>query len=225
VPRPDATHIMNTDKTIFVREAIFRAIASGRWRPGVPIPNENELAKEFGVAVRVIRETLRALQRELVLVRADSVRQGHRATEPKRQPPGTAAVERQVVLAHIGEYVARTQECLRLELAPKSKVYRIERVLWHRGRPSSFERVTVPADLCPGLPQRQCAAERVTLLARSYGLKLGEAKEHASTSVANEQCATKLGIGVGTLIRVLDRVIFEASGRALEWRLAYCAPS
>lgn len=213
---------MNTHKTIFVRDAIFKAIASGRWRPGVPIPNENELAREFGVAVSVIRETLRALQRELVLVRADSIRQGHRGAEPKRQLPANAAVERQVVASHIGEYVARADEHLRLELTPKSKVYRIERVLWHRGRPSSFEKATVPADLCPGLPQRQRAAERVTLLAQSYGLKLGEAKEHASTSVADEQCATKLGIGVGTPIIVLDRVIFEASGRALEWRMSYC---
>jgi DNA-binding GntR family transcriptional regulator len=77
VPRGVA-HTMNTHKT-FVRQAILRAIASGRWQPGAPIPDENELASEFGVTVGVIRETLQALEREVVLVRAARSSQRHRA--------------------------------------------------------------------------------------------------------------------------------------------------
>jgi regulatory GntR family protein len=38
------------------------------------IPDENELASEFGVTVGVIRETLQALEREVVLVRAARVK-------------------------------------------------------------------------------------------------------------------------------------------------------
>jgi DNA-binding GntR family transcriptional regulator len=62
---------MNAHKSFGVRTAILRAITSGKWRPGVPIPTEIEIAREFSVNVQLVRETLRRLEQEHVLTRQD----------------------------------------------------------------------------------------------------------------------------------------------------------
>ena len=61
---------MNMHKFRSVRDAILCAIAADKWRPGAPMPNDKELAKEFDVSVKAMRETLEALEREHVLIRA-----------------------------------------------------------------------------------------------------------------------------------------------------------
>jgi GntR family transcriptional regulator len=214
---------MNTHNSFKVREAILRAIASGRWRSGAPIPSENELASEFKVSVELVRETLRQLEEERVLVSADQRRRRHRATDEVERS-GHAVVKHQVTLSDLSEHVATQRERLHLGLSPKSKVYRIERVVSLRGRPFIFEQATVPADLCPGLLQKPREAEHIALLAKHYGLMLGVARERVSIGAANRLCATRLQIAAGKTIRILDRVVFDASGRALEWRRAYCVP-
>jgi len=93
----------------------------------------------------------------------------------------------------------------------------------YQGRAFSFEQAVVPADLCPQLPKMRRAAESLTSLAACYGLRLGETKEHLCEGVADKLCAIRLGISRGAPISILDRIVFEASGRALEWRRA-CTP-
>lgn len=45
-----------------VKQEIKRAILSGRYSGGFPLPSEGELAKQFGVSRPVVREALRSLQ-------------------------------------------------------------------------------------------------------------------------------------------------------------------
>ena len=41
-----------------VRDALAERIAKGAWRPGALIPNEGELAREFGVSPGTMRKAL-----------------------------------------------------------------------------------------------------------------------------------------------------------------------
>ena len=202
----------------FLREAMLRAIASGEWFPGISIPNANELATRFDVSVGAVRQALAALEGERVLASQPRTRRLHATVLFDRRFSGNAFVVSSDIS---GEDRARIRERLRLGLESDGRVYRIERLLLYQDRAFSFEQAAIPADLCPQLPKMRRAAESLTSLAECYGLTLGETKEHLSEGVVDKLCAIRLGISQGAPISILDRTVFEASGRALEWRRAF----
>jgi GntR family transcriptional regulator len=215
-----------------LRDALLDRIAAGEWRPGATIPNENDLAQEFGVSPGTVRKALDLLESERVLTR----RQG-RGTFVNDQGSSelahrfsnivTANDDRIVACATPGPIVedsASPLDCARLRLGPEAKVYRIRRVLFHARHPLMVEDARVPADLFPGLPEQAEAAKSVALLAKQYGLLLGNAEERIAIGAADKVCADDLKLTAGSPILVLDRVVATVDGRAIEWRVGYCNP-
>jgi GntR family transcriptional regulator len=52
-----------------VRDALVERIAVGDWKPGVQIPNEGELAREFGVSPGTMRKALDLMEGERLVTR------------------------------------------------------------------------------------------------------------------------------------------------------------
>src|SRR6266487_1979738 len=116
-----------------LRDALAGRIAGGEWKPGSAIPNESDLAREFGVSAGTMRKALDLMEAERLLTR----RQG-RGTFVNDQSsdelaarfsnirgPDGKRVCGQVASAEIAHGPANEMECTRLRLAPEDRVYRV----------------------------------------------------------------------------------------------------
>ena len=114
-----------------LRDALAERIASGEWKPSAAIPNESDLAREFGVSAGTMRKALDLMEAERLLTR----RQG-RGTFVNDQSsdelaarfsnirgPDGKRVCGQVKSAEVSEGPANEVECARLRLRPEDRVY------------------------------------------------------------------------------------------------------
>ena len=209
-----------------VRDALARRISSGEWKPGNAIPNESDLAREFGVSSGTMRKALDLMEAERLLTR----RQG-RGTFVNDQSSDELTVRYSNVRAPDGERIvgevmateategtANEAECVRLRLRAHERVYRVRRLRSYQGQAFMLEDVAMPASLFAGLDIKGVFSHRIVVLAQQFGILLGKAEERVSIGAASPVAAEALGIGAGTPIMVLDRLVMNLDGRPVEWR-------
>jgi GntR family transcriptional regulator len=213
-----------------LRDVLAERVSAGAWKPGMAIPNESDLAREFGVSAGTMRKALDLMEAERLLSR----RQG-RGTFVNDQASDELALrfsslrcangqhlDGQSKTTHVGEDVPSDGERRRLQLGPQDRIYHIHRTCLHKNQPFMVEHATVPAALFPGLGEKARVASRIIVLAQQYGLLLGKAEERVSIGPAVEAVAGALNVGLGTPVMVLDRVVQALDGRPVEWRLGWC---
>ena len=96
-------------------------------------------------------------------------------------------------------------------------VYRVDRIRGH-GEQLLVENIRLAAALFPCL---QNPVPRISDLADTYSLELGEALERVCVLPASTSIAKALGVTEGTLLLTLDRVVHLRDGRPAKWRIAY----
>lgn len=210
-----------------VRDALASRIAMGEWKPNAAIPNEGDLAREFGVSSGTMRKALDLMEGERLLTR----RQG-RGTFVNDQSSDELAVrysnirtadgERitgEVNLVSITQGSANAAECGRLRLRPDDKVWRIQRVRMHKGEAFMVEDVVMPAASFPDLDENKELPSRIVVLAQQYGILLGKGDERVSIGAASPELAETLGVKPGASILLLDRLVYDLSGHPVEWRV------
>jgi GntR family transcriptional regulator len=213
-----------------LRDALAERIAHGEWKPGTAIPNESDLAREFGVSSGTMRKALDMMEGEHLLTR----RQG-RGTFVNDQSSDEMAMRFNNVRGKDGQQVtgrvrtvemtegkANDRERDRLALQSTDTVYRIRRVRLQGDRPFMTEEISYPAALFPGLMDTKNPSHRITVLAQQYRLLLGKAEERISIGKANATIATDLVIAADSPVMLLDRVVHDLDGRPVEWRTGYC---
>lgn len=205
-------------------------IAAKAWKPGGALPNEGDLAREFGVSPGTVRKALEQLEQMRVIVR----RQGRGSfvcdlTSGELvdrfatiRDAGGGNIVAKVGSMEIEQVAATADECARLCLAQRDPVYRIRRVLLAGDAPFMIEKASMPAALFPGLAQPDALAGQIALLARQFGVLLGKGSERIATEPASREAAEALGLAEGTVVAVLDRVILAIDGRPVEWRMGWC---
>jgi GntR family transcriptional regulator len=214
-----------------LRDALAERVAAGEWKPGTAIPNEGDLAREFGVSAGTMRKALDLLEDEHLVTR----RQG-RGTFVNdqnseelavrfcnvRKPDGRRIVGRFRNVS-LTEATASEMECARLQITPQDRVFRAERIRLDQERPFMVEALSIPAALFPDFAVSVGALPHVTELAQRYGILLGKAEERVSVETASGEIAKTLGIAVGAPVAVLDRVVFALDDRRpVEWRIGRC---
>ena len=213
-----------------LRDALAERIAHGEWKPGTAIPNESDLAREFGVSSGTMRKALDMMEAEHLLTR----RQG-RGTFVNDQSSDEMAMRFNNVRNREGQRVsgrvrtlettegkANERERDRLDLQPHDTVYRVRRVRLHGDKPFMSEETTFPAALFPGLMEAKNPSHRITVLAQQFRLLLGKAEERISIGRASAKVAADLGVAPDSPVMVLDRVVHDLDGRPIEWRVGYC---
>ncbi len=210
-----------------VRDALASRIAGGEWKPNAAIPNESDLAREFGVSSGTMRKALDLMEGERLLTR----RQG-RGTFVNDQSSEELAERFSNIHATDGERIAgeckmlslvqapaNSAECARLKLRADDKVWRIQRLRLHKGEPFLVEEVALPVALFPGLDTQEGFNHRIVVLAQEFGILLGRGEERVSISAASPSVAETLSLKAGAPILVLDRLVQDLDGQAVEWRL------
>jgi GntR family transcriptional regulator len=211
-----------------LRDALAQRIANGEWKPGQAIPNEGELAREFGVSPGTMRKALGLLEEERLITR----RQG-RGTFVNDQASEELAdryfnvrgadgrsIPGRVEVMGLTEAIANEAERGRLELPGEHPVWRLRRVRFHRDQPFMYEELSLPAELFPRLDEK--VDNRIVVLAQQHGLLLGTAQERISIATASRAAQDALSIATGSPVIMLDRVVRTIDGAPVEWRVAQC---
>jgi GntR family transcriptional regulator len=205
-------------------------IATGAWKPGSVLPNEFDLAREFGVDPGTVRKALERLAQIHLITREPgrvSSVGGLASGELQDRFATIRSADGETVVAHvrlmeINRAAATAKECARLGLAQGEAVYRVRRILFVGDAPFMIEKASMPAALFPGLEQRDGLAEQIALLASHFGVSLGKGSERIATEPASPEVSEALGVTEGTIVVVLDRVISALDGRPIEWRIGWC---
>ena len=214
-----------------VRDALAQQIAHNTWTAGNAIPNETDLAREWGVSPGTMRKALDLLEGEGLVSR----RQG-RGTFVNDPAASKMAVRYSRICIRTGERIvgdikivevaegaATDVERTRLRLQEGDRVCRIDRTRSYEGKAYLNEHATLPYTLFPGLAGTERHSLGIVALARAYGVLLGEAVEHVSLGVASRSSAEALQVVEGAAVLVLDRLIMARDGRPAEWRTAQCS--
>lgn len=215
---------------IQLREALTERIASGVWKAGDALPNEFELAREFGLSPSTVRKALDWMEQARLVSR-----QQGRGTfvldqtsdelasrfDCIRGPDGAPIVpdhvETSVIEAEAGE-----DEQDRLQLEAGALVLRIEQKLVVAGAPFMIERVVLPAALYAAHAPQNGNAYSIVAVAKASGVLLGKGEEHVFMHPATKAVATALAVDAGAWIAELRRTIYTIDGKPAELRHAFC---
>lgn len=225
-----ASRFSNRPLYLQVRDALAERIAAGEWKPSTAIPNEGDLARQFGVSPGTTRKALDLLEAQHLLTR----RQG-RGTFVNDQASAELAVryscirERdgrhvadEVQILEISECAVSESECMRLRLRMHEKIHRIRRLRLSGGKPYMLEQVAVPAAMFPGLSEQKAPSHRIVVLAQQFGVLLGRGDERITLGAASPETARHLRMEPAAAVLLLDRVVYTLDGRPAEWRVGQC---
>lgn len=214
-----------------IRATLVERIKSGEWRPGQLIPNEFEVAAEFGVSQGTARKALDSLAIDGLLVR--------------RQGKGTFVVEHTAadvlfrffqLQDHAGRPIKPASPPATAEKMPAAKEARtalnldrgasvivINRLRYHAKSPIITETITLPEDLFSSLAGRTDLPNTLyDLFQRSFGVLVTRADERITPVLATPAQAADLGIDPGTPLLKIERIAFGLDERPIEWRVSFC---
>jgi GntR family transcriptional regulator len=210
-----------------LRDALAERIARGEWKPGSAIPNEGDLAREFGVSAGTMRKALSLLENEHIITRRQG--RGTYVNDPAAEEladrfcntcgPTGKLIAGRLEAAKVVRASATDAEARRLRIGKEDPVWRIQRVRFDGDNPFMHEQVSLPADLFPNL---NGSTDRIAFLAHRYGLLLGKAEERITIGAASREVAATLRIPDDAPVMALDRVVFTIDGRPVEWRVGQC---
>jgi len=225
-----ATRFVNRPLYLQVRDAMIERIGKGEWKPGASIPNELELAREFGISSGTMRKALDLLEDQRVVTRSQGrgtyvndhcsaalVARFWRISAPDGKPMNGDAKTIEIV-----EAPANGEERRRLRLGAQDSVYRVRRARWYGDRPFVVENASLPTAHFPDLLQRTGIDYRIVALAQLYGILLGEAEERITIAAAPPAIADILRVAPDTPLMLLDRLLLTLDGHPVEWRIAHC---
>lgn len=216
-----------------VKQYISAQIATGELVPGQQLPGEHTLCKLCAVSRTVIRQALNEL--------------GYEGLIDKRRGKGTFVAETKVAeglmsgLAGLADDVARRGQRLdskvltlreepatasvaaRLQLEPGAPVVELERQRFVDGKPWVLAVTYLPAELVPGLVERNLGGTEslYRVIRQEYKLPIISSTRRVEAAVADEREAPLLGIRPGDPVIVLRSLSFTAGMRPLEYFVAH----
>jgi len=213
-----------------VRDAIAQRIVSGEWKPSMAIPNETDLAREFGVSPGTMRKALDLAEAERLLTRRqgrgtfvnDQSSQEYAVRYSNVRSRDGKRIDGEVEVLSIYEATVSESEGMRLRLRARDRVHHIRRVWSDNGKPYLLEDVVLSARLFPEIRSHDDASQRLAVLAQKFGVLLGRGDERITISSAEPDVASALHVASGTTVMRLDRVIYTLQGVPAEWRLGQC---
>lgn len=214
-----------------VRERLIERIKSGQWKPGQLIPNEFEIAAEFGVSQGTARKAIGELATERLVLR----RQG-RGTFVVEHTPDHVLFRFFNVFEADGSPVipdsrnttwtlerASGEERSRLGLAKGARVIRVGRIRTRTGKAFIIETISLPETTFPGLADRaELPNTLYDLFQKAYGTLVMRTDDRISAVRADARAAEVLGITKGAALLKIDRISFTLDDTPIEWRVSLC---
>jgi GntR family transcriptional regulator len=216
-----------------VKDALLKRIAAGEWPPGTFLPNEFDLARDYGVSQGTLRKALNELAAERRVVRY----QGKGTAVPTFDADQNLfrffhlvrdGGRRELPLSRL--VAARTAAATRdqaadLDIRPGSPVYRIDRVRLLDDTPVINERLILPCARFPGIEAIGAANLPNTLydlFQKRFGVTIAQAVERLKAVPADAADAKRLGVPAGHPLLSIRRVALDLQSVPVELRVSNC---
>jgi GntR family transcriptional regulator len=215
---------MRTPAWAQIEERLAQRIEGGELVPGDQLPPERELARRLGVSRMTVRQALASLAARGLLERGVGrgtfVRAPDRVVHDLTGVLGfTESLGRQGLAAGAAVVAAREQEAPPEVAAAlgSARALRVERVRSADGRPVLLEDSWLPAELFPGLLERDLTGSMYALMRDGYGLEPVSAVERLEPMLARAHEAQALGVPEGAPLMLVERLARAADGTAVEF--------
>jgi GntR family transcriptional regulator len=211
-----------------VKESLRAHIEGGDWQPGDQLPGELELCQLFDVSRTVIRQALREMKHEGLVVRRkgkgtfvaepkiveglfqkltgffqDMVERGHR--------PVTRVLKQEVVRAD-----PKVAAYLRVE--PGTQVLQIDRLRFVEDEPIVLVTTYLPYALCPQILNADLSSQSLyALLEECHGYVIARGHRTLEAVPANEYEAPLLQVEPGAPLMLLDSVSYLEDDTPIEY--------
>ena len=211
-------------------DLLTKKIVTGEWPKGHALPNEFELSHQLEVSIDTLRKAIDVLVSERLVYRKQGKgtfvldrlsAEMRNIFDPIRNWDGSF-VDWQWKLLSVDTGPSSPKEQLRLSLAEGEWVTRIERLRLIGNRACKFERATVPAKRFEAIEGLAAQDTGIVLLAYQAGIQLGFAEERVQVRAATAKATKSLDIPVGQPVLRLCRLVHDAQGKPIEWRIAEC---
>ena len=214
-----------------LRDEMLAKIAAGEWRPGEPIPTEQELTKSYGVAIGTIRKAVDTLVADGLLQRSQG-----RGTFVRR-PDFTSSLlrffrqvnsqgEKQIPDSQIlaRQLLTPTEQVRKaLQLETKESVVYLQRTRTLDSRAVFSEDIWLPASRFGKLLELDLATFGNLLYPfyeQECGQMIASAQETLSVEPANSSAAALLGIADNAPVVVIERIALSYDRSPLEYRIS-----
>lgn len=212
---------------IQVKKALQEHIDNGGWQPGDQLPGEPELCRMFDVSRTVIRQALKDMEYEGLILREKG--RGTFVAKPKIDQslvqkltgffqdmvdrgytPVTRVLKQEVV-------PASPKVAARLKLDPEAPVIEIHRLRGLHNEPFILDTTYLPYALCPQILSEDLSQQSLyALLEDKLGFVIARGHRALEAVRANEYEARLLQIDEGDPLILLDSVVYLADGTPIE---------
>lgn len=193
------------------------------------MPNELEIAREYGLSPGTVRKALEWMEEVRIVVRQQG--RGTFVSGPSREdlrqrfdgvrtPEGSIlALEFQVLESTVAP--ADAEAARHLGLQPEAPVYRLRRICAARGLPLMLEVITVSAQMFPSLTEPGAVYDLAAAASRN-GVLIGLGRETLTLAAADATTAGLLKVPEGQTLLALERTIRCVDEQPAEWRRCWC---
>ena len=215
-----------------VMDAVRAQLEMGNWKPGDLIPGEPELCRQFRVSRSVIRQALRELAYQGLVVREKG--RGTFVATPKfsesavqqlsgfYQDMASLGIEPFSRVLKQGVVLASETVASRLELKPGTPVVEIERLRFVGEEPLVLTTTYLPLELCSKLVDADLSRRSLyEFLETECGLTLARGRRSIEAVAAGEYEARLLRVRKGAPLILLHSVSYLRDGTPLEYYHAH----
>jgi GntR family transcriptional regulator len=214
-----------------VRERLMERIVSKEWSQGQVLPNEFDLARQFGVSIGTIRKAVEGLEAAKIVIR----KQG-RGTFVARESAAAATepvswfadvgIELGTVVAatlSIEQRPATRQEQAALALEADQAVIVIQRHRAFAGDARVLDRIVLPQQVFFDLdPNDPLPGNLYEFYGDYFGVRAVKCREQILVVTAPSDVAGPLGLPAMAPVLRIERTSQAASGEPVEWRQSFC---
>lgn len=211
-----------------VRRRLIGMVERGALQPGEKLGAERDLAVKLGVSRSTLRQALASLEEAGVIRRVPGRGGGTFIASAKVErdlsrivgvpsllrDQGFTAGSRVV---SVGVAPAGPDAAEELGIGEDDFVVDLVRIRLADGVPISLEHAMFPAELVPGLPERDLSGSIYELIDHEFGLRPDQAIEHIEVVLAAPLEASILGVPAGSALLSVTRTTTDAAGTVFEF--------
>ncbi len=214
-----------------VRERLLERIVGKEWQQGQVLPNEFDLARQFGVSIGTIRKAVEGLEAAKIVVR----KQGRgtfvsrESAAPPTEPISVFATlidggdTANIVTILVNVRPASAKEKSTLALGADLGVIEIQRCRMFGGGARVFDRVLLPRHLFFDLePKDPLPGNLYEFYGDFFGIRVVSNTEQVSVAVADSETAKQLAVPENTPVLKIERIAASSSRQIIEWRVSFC---
>lgn len=196
-----------------IGELLRERIRSRGWVEGQALPNEGELAREYGVSVGTMRKALEGRGTFVTNPEAAAAKR----LNPFYDSNGQHVLPNPVTMKSIGTRPATPDEAKWLTLEAGETVTAIIAVRTEAGVLAIHDAIAIPTRLAPGMAEELAAdPDKFSTFRSDHNLVATRVREFVTAAALPDDVAAALGQEAGIPVLSSSRISFDADGAAID---------